>query len=473
MNPLVFDMTRLIGRSRFVTPTGIDRFELHYARWVRSRHNPQDLFIETTRHGPAIVKRERADEIIDHVRRRWLDRDISVEQAARLEAVFAAIRGERRMPAASPVASQRVVSRTEALYARAIGAMRAVTTLRIRLPRDTTFVHVSHTRLDRPRAFEWLGSTPRRGLFYVHDLIPLSHPEFVRATEPIRHIGRMETVLRFARLAICNSRVTAAAFCDFARSRGVEAPRVAIVPPGVDEAFLRPARGRIGDPGRPYFVCVGTIEPRKNHALLLNLWRRLRERGGAGVPRLVIVGKRGWDHVDLFKRLDRTELPQGSVIEVGDLNDAALATLVAGAAALLAPSFTEGYGMQVVEALALGTPVIASDIPAHREITAGAATLIDPLDGPAWIAAIDAHVAVRRRVPQGRRVQRSWADHFRAVEAWAAGGGEAWSPVETSRLPSASAEVIPLFARGHRPRGGPGLALDPTWFSGGRSGRPD
>jgi glycosyltransferase involved in cell wall biosynthesis len=65
--------------------------------------------------------------------------------------------------------------------------------------------------------------------------------------------------------------------------------------------------------------------------------------------------------------------------------------LIAGARASLMPSFAEGFGLPVAEALAIGTPVIASDIPVFHEVGQGLATLIDPLDGPEWEAAIMAH----------------------------------------------------------------------------------
>src|SRR5205823_1812943 len=116
----------------------------------------------------------------------------------------------------------------------------------------------------------------------------------------------------------------------------------------------------------PYFVVLSTIEPRKNHELLLRLWQRLAERHGAAAPRLVLVGHRGWENDAVFKLLDSLRGNSPHVVECPDLDDAALAAVLRGARALLSPSFAEGFGLPVVEALALGTPAIASDIAAHR-----------------------------------------------------------------------------------------------------------
>jgi hypothetical protein len=100
------------------------------------------------------------------------------------------------------------------------------------------------------------------------------------------------------------------------------------------------------------------------------------------------------------------------VHEIGGLDDDQLARLIGGATALLAPSFSEGFNLPVAEANALGTPVIASDIPVHREL-AGGAHLIDPVDGPAWLAAIQA--AVVRRPVSSRCEPLGWPGHFAIV----------------------------------------------------------
>ena len=133
----------------------------------------------------------------------------------------------------------------------------------------------------------------------------------------------------------------------------------------------------------PYFVCVGTIEPRKNHLLLLNIWRRLAEETPSP-PKLVLVGARGWENEQTFDVLDRGGFTRPHVYEVSGLSGDGLIQLLANARAVLMPSFAEGYGLPVVEALSLGTPVVASDIPVFAEVSQGCALLRHPLDGIAW-----------------------------------------------------------------------------------------
>src|ERR1700710_674754 len=95
---------------------------------------------------------------------------------------------------------------------------------------------------------------------------------------------------------------------------------------------------------RPYFLCVGTIEPRKNHLLLLHLWRRMVALHGNRAPRLLIVGKRGWENENVLDLLDRCPALRGHVIELGTVPDSKLTALLRGAQALLMPSFAEGFG---------------------------------------------------------------------------------------------------------------------------------
>ena len=173
----------------------------------------------------------------------------------------------------------------------------------------------------------------------------------------------------------------------------------------------------------PYFVMLGTIEPRKNHLLLLNVWRALVQRDGERAPRLVIVGQRGWECEQVLDLLDRCEALRGFVLERQGCDDTELATLLAHAQALLFPSFAEGYGMPMVEALAAGVPVLASDLPVFREVAGDVPEYLDPLDGPGWIRAIDdyAHTDGARRRAQLARMHGwqapTWETHFDQVQA--------------------------------------------------------
>ena len=190
------------------------------------------------------------------------------------------------------------------------------------------------------------------------------------------------------------------------------------MPVGDRRALARPELAAI-----PYFVVLGTIEPRKNHLLLLNIWRRLAEEQPSP-PTLVIIGTRGWENEQVLDVLDRSVLVRPHVVEASGVSDRGVMRLLANARGLLMPSFAEGYGLPVVEALSLGTPVVASDIPIFREVSHGRAVLRHPLDGPGWRDAImrlsdpaSPFAVQARREAQAFR-SLSWSTYFAGVEAF-------------------------------------------------------
>lgn len=172
---------------------------------------------------------------------------------------------------------------------------------------------------------------------------------------------------------------------------------------------------------------VGTIEGRKNHQLLLSVWKDLVARSMAStsssaVPRLVVVGRRGWQAEEVFALLDQHDF-QGHVIEAGPQADAQLAQEIRGARALLFPSFAEGFGMPMVEALAAGVPVIASDLEVFREVGQGVPDLLPVSDVAAWRDAVldYARPDSAARARQLNRIRQfrapSWTDHFARIDA--------------------------------------------------------
>lgn len=241
--------------------------------------------------------------------------------------------------------------------------------------------NTGHSGLDQPGYVIAVAKRCLKPVFFLHDLIPISHPEYCRAGEAVRHHRRLETMLSAGKGLIVNSAATRDELMAYAAERGVVVPPCAV-------ALLAPAwlpvpyRGRPLE--KPYFVVLGTIEPRKNHSLLLHVWRQLAAELGEAAPQLVVIGQRGWECEQVVDLLDRCAALQGHVIELPRCDDRELATWLGHAQALLFPSFIEGFGMPLVEALMLGVPVIASDLPVFREIAGDIPHYLDPLDGPGW-----------------------------------------------------------------------------------------
>ena len=385
---LVLDLSRLISRALHATPTGVDRVELAYARELQ-RRMPDRLAYGAV-HPTGIYGRlpaRRAERFLDGVERLWMAGARSTSRAARWTALLRSMAAVRPAPV-PPKRGRRVVLQSSPHHLDRERAVRAI------LRREEA-------------AFVCL----------LHDLIPIRFPEYARPGGAERHRRRIRTIAALADGMIANSHDTARAFGPYLAEAGRDV-RVAVAHLGLDAIATAPG---MPDPA-PYFVAIGTIEPRKNHLLLLHLWRDLAERLPATeVPRLVLIGRRGWENEQVLDLLDRCPALAGHGEEQAGLADPAVRSLLRGARALLLPSFAEGFGMPVPEALALGVPVLCSDLPALREAGGDAPLYLDPLDGPAWrravLALADAGGAAREE--HLARVRRwrapTWDDHLSIV----------------------------------------------------------
>jgi glycosyltransferase involved in cell wall biosynthesis len=262
-----------------------------------------------------------------------------------------------------------------------------------------------------PQVFHWTDYvmppvTRARVVLTVHDLA------FVRDA---RWHGDDASVLRertraaiaAATALVVPSQATAADLRTFAP----DAKPTHVIPFGADHAPAHTANAPAPFGDRPYVLCVGTIEPRKNHLALLAAFRLLP----APRPQLLVVGRIGWQ-CDAIVAALRAAAAEGWLVWRQDVDDAALWPLLQHAAALAYPSAWEGFGFPPLEAMQLGVPVVANDIAPLRELGDGAFLFADANDPSALAAAIDRAVhdadARAAAIAAGhRRAERyRWAD---------------------------------------------------------------
>lgn len=285
--------------------------------------------------------------------------------------------------------------------------------------RGRFWLNAGHTGLHIADLADWCSRTKVRPIYLVHDLIPITHPQFCRPGEDAKHTKRIRTVLSTAAAIVANSQHTLDTLEEFADRAGISKPRAIVAWPG----FARlPADPDTDHPQEPAtFVILGTIEARKNHALLLKVWQRLVERMGDACPRLIIVGRRGWEADDVFALLDTHDF-KSKVIEAGPLHDDELAKVLGSARALLFPSHAEGFGIPLVEALAAGLPVIASNLPVFGEVAGDIPELLPPDEIEAWVEMLTDYTTPDspRRARQLARIAGytapTWDEHFARVD---------------------------------------------------------
>ena len=396
----LLDLTRLVSRLGRGPLTGIDRVEYAYL----------DHLLRADRLLFGLVRTALGFVLLDR------------KGCAGLAAL---VRGDTALASADMIG--RVLHRRNPLRGQAEAAARRFAIARSarpflahmlrRLPDGSSYINVGHANLTA-RSLQHLHRAKLRLVVMVHDTIPLDHPEFARAgtVEPFRrklaavsrhadvvihttNDARTKTERHFARMGRVPGGITA--------NLGVPQPepKLSDLPPGLTVT-------------QPYFVALGTIEPRKNHRLLLDIWDHFGT--GPDVPRLFIIGGRGWASADLFARLSALP-PEHPVKLLPGLSDSAVTALLGGATALLFPSHAEGFGLPVVEAAVLGVPVITSNLPVIKELLGDNAVYLDVTDIYSWIETIKTHTDAVRHGDRDATRQKNrkdppkWADHFKIV----------------------------------------------------------
>ena len=382
----LLDLTRLVSRLGRGVLTGVDRVEQAYLTELLARETPVFGLVRTA-----------AGYLL-------LDR-------AGMQGVAALVAGNA--PLGPTDLLSRLTNRRDPVRGQAEATVRRLAIARSttpglrrllrRVPTGASYFNVGHSHL-ADRSLAGLHDRFRMAVL-VHDTIPLDHPQFSRHDTVQGFARKIAAIARHADFVIHTTRharlLTEAHFRQAGRvpqgivaPLGVPIPQPAGLPPGLTLH-------------RPYFVCLGTVEPRKNHALLLQVWEDLARQGPP--PQLLVIGGRGWAAPGLFERLATTP----GVTLVTGLSDGQVAALLDEAAALLFPSLAEGFGLPAVEAATLGTTVIASDLPVFREVVGNYPVYLNFADSYSWMETIKG--LCRQDADRDKRpplTPPSWKDHF-------------------------------------------------------------
>lgn len=285
-------------------------------------------------------------------------------------------------------------------------------------------INTSHSGLEQASYSTHARHLFRRVAYFLHDTIPLEYPEYCKEGEDIKHIQRVKTILESGHLVITNSQDTLDKFSYFSKNKfhalghKLEGTVSFLGTQTLDHFSTTPvAQQNL----HRYFVVLGTIEPRKNHLLLLLVWRRLSEILKENCPKLYIVGKRGWDVEQVIDILERAPYAQKNIIEISNACDKQVTEILKNSSALLFPSFVEGFGLPLVQALQLSTPVIASDLAVFKELAGDIPDYADPIDVMQWLEIIINYSSddSSMRAAQLKRLSNfrafSWEEHFKIV----------------------------------------------------------
>jgi glycosyltransferase involved in cell wall biosynthesis len=390
----LLDVTRSLSRVGQGPATGIDRVEAAYIRHFLSLDGPR-FFIARVAGGFVLLDRDGMAKLNPIVQGNIQPgrRDFRSMFYRRINAMAARAQSDARRLS----------------FARCPHAGLAAMLAR-HIPKDFAYLNIGHSNR-KPELWAAIRAGGAGKVFaMLHDTIPLDWPQYSREGLAERFAEELKATIAASDAIICNSQDTKASVQRWAQRWEMVADlRVILL--GCDPLPRPPAEPVATQ--NPEFVVLGTIEPRKNHALLLDVWAQLAD--AATAPQLHIIGRRGWLNAAVFARLDNDPMMGRSVFEHGALDDKALGHRLARARALLFPSFAEGYGYPLVEALQMGIPVICSDLPVFRELAGSAATYLPTDDPDAWLDAIRKYSLIRPQ-PPAKIDFPSWDSHFSIID---------------------------------------------------------
>lgn len=207
----------------------------------------------------------------------------------------------------------------------------------------------------------------------VHDMIAFLYPQYSHPHIVATQKRRMNWVEKECAAVIADSKTTKR---DILNLTSINSKRIDVVYPGIEDKFKQiPGKNilrvqKIYKIRSPYLLTVGTLEPRKNTSAVIEAYISLRKKmGGKGLPTLVIVGKVGWG--DRMREIPGVQL-------LGYVKDNDLPALYSGAQVFVYPSFYEGFGLPVLEAMACRCPVVSSNRGSLSELINGSALSINP-----------------------------------------------------------------------------------------------
>ena len=266
--PVIYDVTRLVTRVLTDAPNGIDRVDLALAQHFSNRPDEKVFALLWTIAGPRLFPASVARDVVRDVENHW--RELDDEDDPLYEEVVHRLvnPGSLRGPIVRP--SKRV-SRP---FLAAIWkhGLRFGRSLEYDAPSGAAYLNASHFPLEYARHLRWLFK--RRDIiptFFIHDLLPIERPQYFWPREPERHRRRLDHIRQLrGRAVVASSTVASQVRAYFARDRYSIPVLEAALP--VSPIFHAP---RLPAESRPYFAVCGTIAPRRNHVLLLNLWREM------------------------------------------------------------------------------------------------------------------------------------------------------------------------------------------------------
>lgn len=373
---IIYDITRLYVRRNECTPTGIDRVDINYLRHFIENEN-EIIFVRGEKGELKIFPLSQAIEIIKKLFKLWLGEELTRKINCRYNI---------KLPIADAIENKNIY----------------------------IYINVSHQVVTaRFGLIELSKKENVRLIFFCHDLIPIDYPEYVGNQGLEKHSALIKLMLWTGDLIILNSEYSRKSLIDFAKRNAFDIPETQVLHIG-NEKHVTNKKWNIND-RHDHFYYLATFEPRKNHILLFLAWKKLYSILGEKTPKLLLVGKKGWE-IDWLERYFTVEPNVRRFVERKEnISDAELENIMLTSYASLNPSYVEGWGLPAVESICMGIPTICSDIPAYHEATQELAIFLSPLDVNVWVNAILKILKNELIFQNNEYIKESWENHFQKL----------------------------------------------------------
>lgn len=366
---IAYDITRLMHRYEASHATGIDRVDINYISWIINSFT-NILFIKQQNKSFELVNHKEATLLLSELGQRWgCQEQISISTKTHLYQSF----------------EDYLNNNNKILY-----------------------INTSHTLTAQEELLRLSTRANFKSIFFIHDLIPASYPHFVRDNDEITFRNKMLVIFSCASIVITNSNYTKNEINNFCKENNISFPEIIIANIGCETIFHKAT-----DIDRKnYFIYVSTLEPRKNHLLLIHVWELLAKKYQEQTPILIFIGKKGWNIDWLESYINKNPIARKYIKRIESVKDSLLAKLMQECLATLNPSHVEGWGMPAVESMAAQKITLCSDIPAYREATQGKAIYLHPDDTFSWFKTISQIIDKKIQQANINIKIPSWQDHF-------------------------------------------------------------
>jgi glycosyltransferase involved in cell wall biosynthesis/capsular polysaccharide biosynthesis protein len=217
----------------------------------------------------------------------------------------------------------------------------------------------------------------------IHDIIPITDPEYFEAGDTKVFVKAMVEVLTFADFVLTSSAYNKASLATHLAARNLKPLSVHVVPLAHELSKSVTTQSRISDVvagliNAEYVLCVGTIEVRKNPTYLFNIWKLMMQSGRVNIPTLVFAGGKGWLVRDFIEQVEACNYLGGRIVVLHNVTEVELDQLYQRCLLTMFPSFAEGWGLPVGESLSYGKISICSSAGGIPEVGGALADYVDP-----------------------------------------------------------------------------------------------